>query len=286
MDGQSTKSTSERIPSQSLALFACEEHELTAQRIIFQLFRHPRQMDNIYTSISSVPTSFVGANGEIRLSSVLCLMQDAASVHASLLGLGFNELYPKNRTFILSRTELKVCGKLPHWGERITLQTWPRGLERLYAFRDYELSLEGQTQPFLKASTAWLLIDTVNRRPVRPQDMFVGITTRDIEALDADSPHKLGWDEALPAYETRKARASDLDLNAHVNNTRYIDWIGDCVAQTQGLDAAISELCINYMGEIHPGEDVRLAMGENEKGRICIQGEGAKRNFAAELKLA
>ncbi len=243
-------------------------------------------MENLYTCICPVPTSLVGIGGRIRLSSLLCLMQDAASVHASQLGLGFHDLYPQNKTFLLSRTELEICAPLPCWGDGVRLQTWPRGVERLIAYRDYELSLEGASAPFLKASTAWLMIDTVQRRPIRPQEFFVGITPRNICALSEEAPRKLAWKEGLELFETRPARPSDLDINSHVNNTRYIDWICDCVARSHGLEAGISSLCINYQGEIHPWEQVRIHLGEGPDGRIHIQGEGERRNFCASLSLS
>ncbi|MFA5258069.1 MAG: acyl-ACP thioesterase domain-containing protein [Opitutales bacterium] len=242
-------------------------------------------MDNIYTAISSIPTSAVGASAKIRLTSIFCLMQDAASVHASGLGVGFEDLYPIHRTFILSRIQMKICGELPVWGESLVLQTWPRGLERLFAYRDFELSKEGE-MPFLKATSSWLMIDTEHRRPVRPQDMFTGITPRSVRVMDDDAPQKLGWDEETKPFETRNARASDLDLNGHVNNTRYIDWITDLIAMRHGLSAQISEICINYLSEVHMGEHVNIGMREDADGSITIQGEASRRNFCAKVRMA
>ena len=242
-------------------------------------------MDNsIYTNLDIIPTSAVGASARIRFSAMLGLMQDAASTHAEQLGLGFGYLGERKLAFFLSRMQVKVCSKLPSWGERIVIQTWPRGVDKLYASRDFELSHEGK-ETFLKATTSWLLIDTEQRHPVRPQDYFVGITPREVRVLDDAAPRRLGWEDNTQPFDIRHARASDLDPNGHVNNTRYIDWVTDAIAERHGLESQISELSINFLAEVRMSEEVRLGIGEEPDGEIVVQGETNKHSFAARVRL-
>ncbi|HNX05492.1 MAG TPA: thioesterase, partial [Opitutales bacterium] len=126
-----------------------------------------------------IPTSSAGSSTQIRFSAILSLMQDAAYAHAAALGVGYDELMKIHRAFFLSRMEVSVLSTLPSWGERIVLQTWPSGVERLLAHREFELSREGR-EPFLRAATSWLMIDTEARRPIRPQEHFIHITPREV----------------------------------------------------------------------------------------------------------
>lgn len=241
-------------------------------------------MDNLYTSMEAIPTSHTGIGARLRFSSMLCLMQDAASVHAERLGLGFDYLSGVKRAFILSRMQLKVCSELPVWGERVILQTWPRGVEKLFAYRDFELSREGR-EPFLKASSSWFLIDTEQRHPVRQQEYFVNITPRDVHALPPEAPLRMRWEENVTAFDIRRARANDLDLNGHVNNTRYVDWITDAIAERYGVETQIEELCINFLAEVRMGEEVRIGLSEGTNGNIVIQGETEKHSFVSHVRL-
>jgi medium-chain acyl-[acyl-carrier-protein] hydrolase len=212
-------------------------------------------------------------------------MQDAASTHASLLGVGFSDLQVLNRTFILSRLQIKIDGPLPTWGEQIELKTWPRSLNRLFALRDFEIR-SGEGSPFLKATTAWLLINTEQRRPVRPHDQLLKLTPRKVCALEENMPNKLTWESNTELQEIRSARASDLDPNAHVNNSRYIDWITDAIAQKYGLGAEISETCVNFLSEIQLNQQVSIGIKEHSSQIVTIQGGTDHRNFSAKVHLS
>lgn len=240
--------------------------------------------DIVYTRIETVPSSAAGSTTHIRFSAILCMMQDAAYEHARQLGVGYDFLIGQKRAFVLSRMQLKVCSELPSWNERVVIQTWPRGLDRLFAMRDFELSREGR-EPFLKASTAWLMIDTEARHPVRQQEFFNHISLRDVHVLGIDAPRKLAWHDNTQPFDIRKARASDMDPNGHVNNTRYIDWVTDAIAERHGVDAKIDEMCINYHAEILLGEEAKLGLGEEPDGEIVLQGETAHRSFASRVRL-
>ena len=163
-------------------------------------------MEEIYTTIDTVATHAAGSSKHIRFSAILCLMQDAAYAHATRLGVGYEHLLAHKRAFVLSRLQIKVCSELPVWGDRIVLQTWPRGLDKLYIYRDFELSREGR-EPFLKATSAWLLIDTDARRATRPQEFLAILPARTVKVLDDDAPRKLAWDEATQPFDIRRARA-------------------------------------------------------------------------------
>ena len=240
-------------------------------------------MESVHTRLEVIPTSSAGSSTQIRFSAILCLMQDAAYEHAAALGVGYDFLTSIHRAFVLSRLQISVLSELPAWGERIVLQTWPSGVERLFANREFELSREGR-EPFLKATTSWLMIDTQTRHPVRPQEYFVNITPREVRVLGPEAPVKLGWDDSAVPFDIRHARASDLDPNGHVNNTRYVDWVTDAIAERHGLDAKIEALAINFLAEVRMGEEVRIAFAEHPEG-IAVQGETTKKSFAARVKL-
>jgi len=242
-------------------------------------------MENVHYLTKTITTSEVGPSMRVRFSAVLCIMQDAASVHAEKLGLGFESLSKLKRAFMLYRMQIKVCSELPSWGESIKLATWPRGVEKLFAFRDFELMRESG-EPFLRATTSWLMIDTEFRHPMRPQDFFTNVPARDVRVMDASAPQKLGWESDVPLFDTRRARASDLDPNGHVNHTRYIDWVTDAIAEKHGLDARIGDFSINFLAEVRMSEAVRIGMCELPSGEIVVQGETDKHSFAARVTLA
>ena len=241
-------------------------------------------MENLLTSSHPVSLSTVGPNAEIRLSALICLMQDIASNHASILGVGYEDLLRINRAFILSRLQIRMDYPLPILESSLEIDTWPRLLDRLFAYRDFEIR-NNDGRSFLKGTTAWLLIDTEKRRPARAHAELLSLTPRKVCVLDQDGPQKLTWENNTETLDTRQARASDLDPNSHVNNTRYIDWITDAIAQKYGSSAQITELCVNFLSEIKLGQQVDIGIKELEDGNVVVQGEADRRNFCARVRL-
>ena len=237
-----------------------------------------------YSISHDISLSEVGPSIEVRLSALVCLMQDAASNHAAVLGVGYEDLTPINRAFILSRFAIEIDHPLPKWEERIEVRTWPRLLDRLFALRDYEI-VDASKRSVLRGTSAWLLIDTEKRRPARPHAQLLGLTPRKVCALGEDDPEKLPWENDTEFLENRVARASDLDPNSHVNNSRYIDWVTDAIARKYGPSTAISGLCINFLSEIRFGQQVSIGTREQGEGIVTVQGETDRPTFSAKVRL-
>ena len=56
---------------------------------------------------------------------------------------------------------------------------------------------------------------------------------------------------------------SDLDVNNHVNNSRYIDWFTDQIPLEIHQKGILSEISVSYSQEIRSGETVRLEFSRN-----------------------
>lgn len=63
-------------------------------------------MNNIYQETKTIRAYDVDFNNKIKISSVFNLLQDVASVHADLLGLGFKDLYKLDLGWVLSWVKL------------------------------------------------------------------------------------------------------------------------------------------------------------------------------------
>ena len=61
---------------------------------------------------------------------------------------------------------------------------------------------------------------------------------------------------------TRTVLYSDVDLNQHMNNARYIDWALDLIDLDIHRNHFINEVTIHYKKEILPLAEVDLFMGQ------------------------
>ncbi|MBN1197177.1 MAG: hypothetical protein JXA62_07205, partial [Candidatus Aminicenantes bacterium] len=108
------------------------------------------------------------------------------------------------------------------------------------------------------ATTAWLIVDRDSRRPVRP---------REVMALPPDCGLFRALDEVPPRIPDfsgsgfiRKVEAawSDIDLNGHVNNTRYMDWMLDGFGEDFHSRHLPRRIEVNFVAELRQNEILEL----------------------------
>ena len=106
-------------------------------------------------------------------------------------------------------------------------------------------------------TSVWFIIDLEKRKPVRLEyfeKIFFSIP--DLHAMDTaagkiDSPESFGIEKDL------QIRKSDLDLNGHVNNIHYAEWI--CNIPDSFLESSGAQRNeINYLAETFYGDPIRV----------------------------
>jgi acyl-ACP thioesterase len=213
-------------------------------------------MKTIWTEQFTVRTWDVDRNNRLSPASLFNYFQEVAGNHATELGVGKDALLRGNQAWILSRMTTLLYRR-PGWGETITVRTWPRGTEKLFAIRDYDI-IDGLGSTIAQGRSAWLLVDVEKLRPLRPQSLTENLPTNtDMPAL-TDGARALTERPELKAAGTRTAAYSDIDYNGHVNNARYIQWIQDMLDEAVLDTANHFRLDINYLAEIRPQETISL----------------------------
>jgi acyl-ACP thioesterase len=195
--------------------------------------------------------------------------------------------------WVLSRMSV-LMERRPRQTERVTVRTWPRGWEKLFAIRDFDIRDESDA-PIVRARSCWLIVDMEKRRPLRPQATMDKLPLN--EGRDSLPGGGAGLDAAagLAKLGERRAAYSDIDFNGHMNNARYVQWIQD-IADPSALRAAgAMRLDINYLSEVKLGEAIELWAAPipepsggpalSFEGRRAAESEAPRAAFRAELRL-
>jgi acyl-ACP thioesterase len=229
----------------------------------------------------------VDRSDRLTLAAAFDHFQEAAINHAEILGVGRESMARTGQGWILSRISVLV-ERRPKFRETVTIRSWPRGWEKLFARRDYDIRDASDT-PIVRARSCWIIIDMEKRRPLRPQAVMDALPLNEgIDALPSGAIGLEARDNLVKAGE-RKAAYSDIDYLGHVNNARYIQWLQD-VLQPELLEGAGKmRLDINYLNEIKPGETTDILCAPlDETGAFAFEGRkpgGAQAAFRAELRL-
>ena len=127
----------------------------------------------IYKEKYRIGIEDVAHNSQATNKALLSIMEDIACAHSADVGYGVLEVETKHRAWVLLDWKIKVI-KRPVYGCIIDASTWSRKIDRLCAYRDFELKDE-DGEILAIGSSRWILTDTERRRPVR--------LTEDIAAL-------------------------------------------------------------------------------------------------------
>ena len=217
----------------------------------------------------------------IKPSAVLDLFQDAAGQHANELGLGFDEMIKRSYLWVLTKVKFKIISQ-PISYQKVIIKTWPLPPNRLSYRREYSIENEkGERQ--IVGSSEWVVIHSEKRRFLSVPDLY---PFTDGFCEETMFEGKLGKVENFETEETPRivnAGFSELDVNNHVNNTKYANYVLDAVnpsntyeLETFQIDFRKEVLGGTQLGIYHIWQDnTILSKGQNENGDIM---------FACELK--
>lgn len=195
--------------------------------------------------------------GSMPVWVIYRFLQEAAELNAVDLGFDTETLLDRSLTWMLARLQLR-CTNPPMGRSRIIAETWPSGIESRFARRDFRLWLNGADTPFVLATSYWLLIDITRMRPVTVANILG--PEHVIEAGHAvDVPFPSLQPPGDPAFTAEfRVRRSDLDMNDHVNNVHYVEWLAEAVPEDVWRGNRIAELDVEYKRAAQFGDTVRI----------------------------
>ena len=202
---------------------------------------------NIWQQTHQIRSYEVDCHHRLAILSIFNFMQEAASRHAEALGVSIQQLLLNNHTWLLSRLKIRITS-FPVWQDRITISTWPSGAQRLFALRDFQLQDEND-QTVAAAVSAWLVLDVEKRRPVRIGPFVEKLRPLEGQHILPDTLDKLPGLEAGTHEKQFVVRYRDLDINQHVNNVSFVEWLMESVPAGILNSSVLAELEINFMAE-------------------------------------
>jgi len=209
---------------------------------------------NIWKESYTIRSYEVDARGNLSVPSIFNFIQNAASNHAHALGVSVQQLLASNHTWVLSRLLVKL-DSYPGWQDRIRVHTWPSGVESLFALRDFDLKDQNGLS-FGACISAWLIIDSRRRRPVRISPFVGRLNPIDNKHVLTDKLGKLQGFDAKDNQQQFRVGHRDLDLNQHVNSVRYIEWAMESIPPAVRSTSVLARLEINFLAEAFFGDRV------------------------------
>ena len=216
---------------------------------------------------------------KLRPASVLSYFQDAASVHAEELGVGYHDLLNMDLYWVILYEEFEILENI-EWGDIVRTRTWPKSRTRLEFEREYELRNDSD-KVLAKGISTWCVINTKSRKLERGDSVIFNGEyyeyTNYPEKLNRKMKFQINEPDLTYDY---KVLYTDLDHNLHLNNAKYLDVLYNMHAN----DKRVKKVRISFVNEAHVGEVIHILYKHTEEGDLYIGLVGANTCFMAVLE--
>jgi acyl-ACP thioesterase len=202
----------------------------------------------------TVHTYEVDAFGQLAVPALTGFLAETAGHHATELGVGIEVLMARGLTWVLVRQRLEIL-RAPRLHEELEVETWPSGVDRLAALRDFRVRGADGVE-LARAISQWFVLDLGTRRPRPPLQVL------DAEQFRIDVPHAISFDARLfelERWEREKrfhTRYADIDRNLHVNNGSYLAWAIEAMPREVWQSSRLAGLDVQYRAECTLGSAV------------------------------
>ncbi|XP_023520826.1 palmitoyl-acyl carrier protein thioesterase, chloroplastic-like [Cucurbita pepo subsp. pepo] len=217
----------------------------------------------------------VGPDKTATLESVMNLLQETALNHVWMSGLlsnGFGATHgmmKNNLIWVVSRMHVEV-DHYPIWGEIVDIDTWVGASGKNGMRRDWLIRSQATGHVYARGTSTWVMMNQQTRRLSKmPDEVRAEISPWFIEkhAIKEDAPEKISKldDKAKYMNSNLKPKRSDLDMNHHVNNVKYLRWMLETIPDHVLESHQLSSIILEYRRECASSDIVQsLCEPEND----------------------
>jgi len=223
------------------------------------------KMKKIWTEKYRIHSYEVDLRANATLPVLCQFIQESAWRHAEHLGFGFSSLKEQKLVWVLARQFVRLDA-FPKWGDTIEIDTQPLGVDKLFFFREFRLRDEKNNE-FGFGMTAWFVMDLNKRRPQRP-DKYFADRLNALKAGIVEKPARLAAQNEIDSFKNIQVGYLDLDVNEHVNNVRYLEWMLDALPLDFLKSHFIRKMEINYLAEAQYGDNIKAGYRNDEEGLL------------------
>lgn len=215
-------------------------------------------------------TSDTDFKQELKPSAILNFFQETAGINSSLLGVGYPDLRPRGLFWVLSKIYVELTEPV-YYGDTVQIATWPHEPNKAIFERSFLVCKNNE--PRVRALSRWCLLDSVTGR-IAPASAINQKTERFIEERAVDF---CDWripfvEDKIESSFTLKIAHSEYDLNYHVNNIKYADYVFNCFSIEELTARCVKSFQINYVKQTHEKDVLNFYREQISKDVFIVEG--------------
>ena len=197
-----------------------------------------------------IPFDMSDVNGYIKIPQLILLSLQVSGMQS--IELGMSDMYileNYNLVWIITDYNMKI-EHLPVFDEKITIETYAKSHNRLFCYRAFNIKDEaGNT--IIEMVATFVLMDRDTRK-VHP------VMSEITDAFDSELSKTMlrgpRFKELEGGVEQEyRVRFYDLDMNGHVNNSKYLDWVFEVMGADFLTHHGPKKVHLKYVKEVLAG---------------------------------
>ena len=203
-----------------------------------------------YQMKMKIPFDMADLNGHIKLPDVILLSLQVSGMQSIELGVSDKAIFEEhNLVWIITDYDIEVV-RLPRFAEEITIETEALSYNRLFCYRRFTIYDE-EGRELIHMIATFVLMDRDSRKVHAVEPEIVAPYQSDFDKKLIRGPKYESLDE--PFSKDYHVRFYDLDMNGHVNNSKYLDWIFEVMGADFLTQYIPKKINLKYVKEVRPG---------------------------------
>ncbi|KAG0609216.1 hypothetical protein M758_8G167200 [Ceratodon purpureus] len=241
----------------------------------------------VYRQTFVIRSYEIGADRTASIDTFMNHFQETALNHVWMSGLagdGFGAtraMSSRNLIWVVTRMQVHV-EQYPAWGDVVEMDTWvaasgKNGMRRDWLVRDYKTG-----QILARATSTWVMMSRKTRKLSKmPEEVRAEISPYFLErsaikdeSLLAQKILRLN-DNAECVRSGLTPKRTDLDMNQHVNNVKYIGWMMESVPPAIMDGYELASMSLEYRRECGQSDMVQSMTSLEPSTSDAESGEGS-----------
>ncbi|WP_173253866.1 acyl-[acyl-carrier-protein] thioesterase [Streptococcus sp. 5346] len=210
-----------------------------------------------YQMKMKIPFDMADMNGHIKLPDVILLSLQVSGMQSIELGVSDKAILEEhNLVWIITDYDIEVV-RLPRFAEEITIETEALSYNRLFCYRRFTIYDEAG-QELIHMMATFVLMDRDSRKVHAVEPEIVAPYQSEFNKKLIRGPKYESLEE--PVSKDYHVRFYDLDMNGHVNNSKYLDWIFEVMGADFLTQYIPKKINLKYVKEVRPGGVITSAV--------------------------
>lgn len=222
----------------------------------------------------------VARDNKVTNTAILSYLEDSGGVHSNLAGYGLKDIPKRQRSWVLLNWQIKIL-KRPTYSEKIKIKTWSRGIDKLYAYRDFEMFNETGEKIGI-ATSKWVLLDTEKAKITKIElEVENRYTVENVSVFEAPELGKIEEPEMYDGCTDFYVNRSLIDVNNHLHNIYFMDIANEVLPMEIYKNREFNDIRMMCKKEIKLGDTVKVCYSQKgEKFIVVIKSEDEKKLHA------